>query len=338
MVWLNAHNSNVSSTQTQIAGDALMHSQRIGKAAPNAIQGKLEGFKQLEESRQDFNRDLTVLLQGGSYQGRSVGTPGSQMEAQLKEVQKIWNDSNKSAETIIALKKELTGFGKTLQTLNKLSPTLLELTEQISTMKAQSGASPREISASGQLVMLTQRLGRSANEFLTSDGVNPETAFLLGKDTNTFRDILEGFLNGSDVLRLPATKDQDTRDKLVELQTAFDEYYKSVSMILGNLQNFISAKQSEQLIFLENETLKQRLTELQKAYRAEQDSLTWAFWLMMLSALSALVAAAGIALVFLQDSGNRTKEADWRRQEAEEQRLQALKQEEEAKAAKAKKK
>ncbi len=37
--------------------------------------------------------------------------------------------------------------------------------------------------------MLTQRLARSANEFLTSEGVNPETAFLLGKDTNTFRDI-----------------------------------------------------------------------------------------------------------------------------------------------------
>src|SRR6185369_10446301 len=31
-----------TATQTQIAGDALMHSQRIGKAAPNAIQGNLE--------------------------------------------------------------------------------------------------------------------------------------------------------------------------------------------------------------------------------------------------------------------------------------------------------
>lgn len=332
-VWLNSNYSILTSTQTQIAGDALMHSQRIGKAAPNAIQGNLEAFKQLEESRKEFNRDLAVLVKGGNYQGREIDTPNSQMEGQLKETQKVWGNSDKAAETILKLKKELTGFGATLQKLNTLSPVLLELTEQISTLKAQGGASPRELSAAGQLVMLTQRLGRSANEFLTSEGVNPETAFLLGKDTNTFRDITEGFLSGSDVLRLSATKDQDTRDKLTELQSTFSEYQQAVASILGNLQNFIAAKQSEQLIFTENETLKQRLTTLQKTYRAEQDSLNWIFWLMIASALTALVAATGIALVLLQDGRNRTKDADMRRQDADEQRLQAQKQEEAAKAA-----
>ncbi|RJF97788.1 methyl-accepting chemotaxis protein [Noviherbaspirillum saxi] len=332
-VWVNSSYSSLVSTQTQIAGDALMHSQRIGKAAPNAIQGNLEAFKQLEESRKELNRDLNVLLKGGDYQGRDIATPDAQMEAILKETQKIWVNSDKAAETILKLKKELTGFGTTLQKLNTLSPVLLELTEQIATLKAQGGASPREISAAGQLVMLTQRLGRSANEFLTSEGVNPETAFLLGKDTNTFRDITEGFLNGSDVLRLTATKDEDTREKLVELQKAFAEYQQSVATILGNLQNFIAAKQSEQLVFAENETLKQRITNLQKAYRAEEDSLHWSAWLMMASAVGALLAAVGIALVLLQDSRNRTKEADQRRQEAEEQRLQAMRQEDEAKRA-----
>ncbi|HJV83635.1 methyl-accepting chemotaxis protein [Noviherbaspirillum sp.] len=332
-VWMNSTHSILASTQTQIAGDALMHSQRIGKAAPNAIQGNPEAFKQLEESRKDFNRDLTVLSKGGDYQGRAIDAPNAQMEAMLKDTQKVWSSSDKAADTILKLKKELTGFGTTLQKLNALSPVLLELTEQIATLKAQGGATPREISAAGQLVMLTQRLGRSANEFLTSEGVNPETAFLLGKDTNTFRDITEGFLNGSDVLRLSATKDQDTREKLTELQTAFAEYQQSVASILGNLQNFIAAKQSEQLIFAENETLKQRITNLQQAYRGEEDSYHWSFWLMGVSALAALLAAVGIALVLLQDSRNRTKEADQRRQEAEEQRLLALQKEEEAKRA-----
>jgi twitching motility protein PilJ len=332
-VWLNSNYSILASTQTQIAGEVLMHSQRIGKAAPNAIQGNIEAFKQLDESRKEFNRDLTVLLHGGNYQGREISAPSSQMESILKDAQKVWTNSDKAAETILKLKKELTGFGATLQKLNGLSPSLLELTEQIATLKAQAGASPREISAAGQLVMLTQRLGRSANEFLTSEGVNPETAFLLGKDTNTFRDITEGFLKGSDVLRLTATTDPDTRDKLTELQKVFAEYQQSVATILGNLQNFIAAKQSEQLIFAENETLKQRLTTLQKTYRSEEDSFSWSFWLMLASASAALVAAVGIALVLLQDSRNRTKEADLRRQEADEQRLQALKKEEEAQAA-----
>jgi twitching motility protein PilJ len=332
-VWVGTNHSILASTQTQIAGDALMHSQRIGKAAPNAIQGNPAAFKQLEESRTDLSRDLAVLTKGGEYQGRRIYAPNAQMEAMLREAQKVWAGSDKAADTILKMKKELTGFGTTLQKLNGLSPMLLELTEQIATLKAQGGSTPREISAAGQLVMLTQRLGRSANEFLTSEGVNPETAFLLGKDTNTFRDITEGFLNGSDVLRLSATKDADTREKLLELQKVFREYQESVSSILGNLQNFIAAKQSEQLIFAENETLKQRLAGLQKSYRGEEDSQHWSFWLMLVSSLTALLSAVGVALVLLQDGRNRTKEADQRRQEADEQRLQAQKQEEEAKRA-----
>ncbi|MES2934292.1 MAG: methyl-accepting chemotaxis protein [Pseudomonadota bacterium] len=329
-VWLNSHNSTLTSTKTQIASDALMHSQRIGKAAPNAIQGNLEAFKQLADSRKEFNDDLKVLSQGGVFQGRSIPAPSQTMSALLKDTQKIWETSDTASKTVLELKDELTTFGLTLQKLNTLSPVLLELTEQISTLKVQSGAAPREISAAGQLVMLTQRLGRSANEFLTTEGVNPETAFLLGKDTNTFRDIVDGFLAGSEMLRLTPTKDEDTRDKLTELQTTFAEYQQSVSLILGNLQKFIAAKQSEQLLFSENESLKQRLTAVQKAYRDEQDSFDWSFWMMLVSAMLALFAAAGVAMVLLQDSRGRTKEADLRRQEADEQRLQAQKQEEEA--------
>ncbi|WP_076593399.1 methyl-accepting chemotaxis protein [Herminiimonas arsenitoxidans] len=332
-VWLNADYSALTSTQTQIAGDALMHSQRVGKATPNAIQGNKEAFKQLADSRKEFNNDLSILSKGGVYQGRNISAPDAQMSAMLQETQKLWAGSDKAAATILKLEKELTGFGTTLQTLNSISPNLLELTEQISTLKAQGGASPRETAAAGQLVMLTQRLARSANEFLSSEGVNPETAFLLGKDTNTFREIVDGFLNGSDVLRLSKTTEPDTRDKLLELQATFGEYQKSIALILGNLQNFIAAKQAEELIFKENEALKQRLTELQQSYRSEQDSLTLPFWLMLLSVLAALLSAAGIALVLLQDSRNRTKEADARRLEAEGQRLEAQKQEEEAKQA-----
>jgi twitching motility protein PilJ len=332
-VWLNSNVSVMSATQTQIAGNTLMHSQRIGKAAPNAIRGNYEAFQQLESSRKEFNENLKVLMAGGNYLGRDIDTPSAAIESHLKDINKAWITSDKAAATILKLRNELAGFGVTLQKLNNLSPTMLELTEQIATLKMQNGATPREISVASQLVMLTQRLGRGVNEFMTSEGVNPETAFLLSKDTNTFRDIIEGFLNGSEQLRLSATKDEETTEKLVELQKVFAEYQQSVSYILGNLQNYVAAKQSELLLFNENETLREYLTALQKAYLQAEDKYDWTFWAMLVSAVLALVSAAGIAVVLLQDSRNRTREAELRREAAEAQRLQAQQQEEEAKRA-----
>ena len=332
-VYINSNQKLLASIQNQIAGDALMHSQRIGKAAPNAIQGKPEAFVQLDESRTELNADLNVLIKGGNYKGYSLDSPKAVDLPILKDGEKAWSNSNKAAETILKLKKELTGFGQTLEKLNSISPVLLELTEEISAQKLQGGGSAREISASGQLVMLTQRLGRSASEFLTSEGVNPETAFLLGKDTNTFRELVDGFLNGSDVLKLTATKDADTRAKLTELKSTFAEYQASVSTLLGNLQNFIAAKQAEQLVFTENEDLRTRLISVQKIYRDHLDSTGASFYLMLLCFVLSLLPAAGIAAVLLQDSRNRAKEANARRVEADIQMMQAQKQENEAKQA-----
>ncbi|WP_132258801.1 methyl-accepting chemotaxis protein [Paucimonas lemoignei] len=329
--WANSRSTSLAATQTQIAAEALMHSQRIGKAAPNAIQGNAEAFRQLRDSRDSLQSNLNILNNGGQYQGRTIGAPGQAMKTVVEDTLHAWDKTEGSASTILKLQAELTGFGTTLKKMNSISPDMLELAEQIATLKAQAGAPAREISSASQLVMLTQRLARSANSFLTSQGMSPETAFQLGKDTNTFHDIIDGLLNGSEVMRLGAARDADTREKLQELQAVFGEYQKAVASIRGNVQNFVAAKKAEQEIFSENEALKQSLTTLQEAYRADQNSFSVSFFAMGLFVVLALVAAVGVALVVLQDTANRTREAEEQRKEAENQRLQAQMQEEEAK-------
>lgn len=329
-MWLGWSNYTHATSQAHITSDLVMHSQRIGKAVPNAIQGNREAFNQLKESRDEFNTGLGLLLNGGRYQGTAIHPPGTDMRPVLEDVSKLWDHTNRASETILKLKTELTGFGVTLKRLNLLLPTLLDLSEQISMLQSQGAATPREMAAASQLVLLTLRLGRSANEFLTSEGVNPETAFLLGKDVNTFHDIIDGFINGSDLLRLRPVVDKDTRDKLLELQKVFGEYQPQVAGILGNLQNFIAAKQSEQLVFVENETLKKHLTVLQDDYRVAQESRAWPFLPMIVAMICALLSGTGIALVQLQNSRNNATDAEERRQEADAQRLLAQQQEERA--------
>lgn len=330
LTWLNSMQASSASAQTQTAGDLLMHSQRIGKAAPNAIQGNRSAFRQLQESRVALNQQLSVLTKGGRAQGRTIAGPDAEVAGQLNAIRQSWQRSDKAAASILAMEKELTGFRTNLQELNKLTPRLLELSEQIATLNAQTGASPREISAAGQLVMLTQRLGKSANEFLTSEGVNPETAFLLGNDSNTFRDTVDSFLQGSAVLRLPAASNADVREKLAELKLAFTDYQKLVAGILGNLQKFIAVKEAEHLLFTENEPLRERLQLLQKTFLERENSNPWTIWAMAATGLLTLLIAAGVAILLIADSRQRTAEAEARGAEAEIQRSVALQEEEAA--------
>ncbi|HEX5342613.1 MAG TPA: methyl-accepting chemotaxis protein [Duganella sp.] len=331
-VALNTMQGANRSAQTQVASDALMHSQRIGKAAPNAVQGSAEGFRQLEESRKELTRDINLMTRGGQYQGRSIGEPSADIAVVVAAARKQWTATDLAAGTILTLKADLSGMDKTLQKLHEMSPDLLVRTEDIINLKVQRGASVREIAALGKLTMLTQRMSRSAGEFLTPGGISADTAFQLGRDITVFRNTIDGFLNGSPQQGLAAVREPDLRAKFTELRGAFEEYQKLVTAMLEKLDKFNAAKAAEQLIFNDNEALRQRLGVLQQAYREHQDSLDITFWLMVAGGMLTLMSAAAIGRVLLMDSHNRTRGAERRRQEAEAMRQQAQKKEEEAKS------
>src|SRR5574343_951726 len=332
-VALNTIHSAHRSNQTQVASDALVHSQRIGKAASNAVQGSEEGFRQLAQSRKELNDAFTLMLRGGSYQGRGLGEPIAALAPEVAAARKQWQASDLAAGTILLLKKDLSGVEKTLKELNAMSPDLLLRTEEVLALKVQQGGTPREIAALGKLTMLTQRMSRNASEFLTLGGVSSDTAFQLGRDTTVFRNTLDGFLNGSAALGLGAVRVPELREKIVGLKADFEEYQKLVTGILDRLDKFSAAKNAEQLIFSDNETLRQRLGARQQAYRAEQDALGLPFWLMVSCGMLTLLLAVAIGRVLLLDSLLRTRGAERRRREAEAMRQHSQQQEEAARAA-----
>jgi twitching motility protein PilJ len=329
-LWRNAGSGAVAAGQAQIASEALMHSQRVGKAAPNAMEGIPDAFAQLQDSRQQLSRDLGLLAQGGEFGGNAIPAANGDAAAHLSKVRAKWSASDAAAGTILKMKPELTAFDKNLKQLDTLSPQLLALTEEILTERTARGGSPRELAAIGRLMMLTQRLSRSASEFLTSGGIRPETAFQMGRDTATFRATVDGLLNGSEALGLAALRDADLRAKLGEMQAQFDVCQRVVASFLDNLARFNAAKAAEQTIFHDNEELRSQLLALQADYRDAEHGV-W-FWLLVASSIFTLAMAGSISRVMLQDSRNRTRGADARRQEAEAMRLLAQAKEEEAKA------
>ncbi|MEO0317872.1 MAG: hypothetical protein RL404_1549 [Pseudomonadota bacterium] len=317
LAWVHAQLTWSAALKTQLAGELVMHSQRLGKAAPNAVQGNAEAFRQLAQSRAAINLGLHALQAGGDWDGQAVTPDTGEMAARIAAIARQWLASDGAAATLLEHEAALTGFRRTLQTLNQSSPVLLELSEQVATLLAQSGASPHEVAAAGQLVMLTQRLGKGANEFLTADGINQNSAFLLGRDANTFQDIVLAFIDGSPVMRLPPASNADARAKLVELRTQFDAYRARLAGILGKLADFIAAKDAERALFNDNEALREHLLDLQQVYRAQAAGNDWTGIALPVVGVSAVLLAVALAAMMLRDANLQRIEAERRRQQAQ---------------------
>jgi len=261
----------VAYAKAQIVADAVVQSQRIGKLAPSVNRGNPDAMDQLGASQKRLTQDLNLLATGGQYRDRTIPGASTSEQALLENAKRAWSRSARASAFIIEGKTNLVDFYATLKKMNTLSPQLLETTEQVAVLSVRNGGTPREISAATQLVMLNVRLGRNANLIFVPDIMDPETAFMLGKDANSFRDITDGLLNGNAALGLSKSRNKDIQAKLIALQSSFVNYQQCVKSIMDNLQNLVTLKQAEMIIATENENLKNRLLDLQETFQKTLD-------------------------------------------------------------------
>jgi len=307
LVYFNNRDSTYGTAYVAASGEMRMLSQRLAKASTLALQGNPVAFAQLKESRDTFSQLLERLTSGGEIVGTDVPPSPLEVQPQLEALTNVWAGTDKDALTVIGQEENLIALGKSVSTIDNENPVMLELAEQVAALKLQAGAGAREIAAANQLVMLTQRISKNASALLVGDEINPEVAFLLGKDTNGFRDILQSLGKG----------DADTREKLGELDKAFKSYQAAIGSILGNLQPLVLSKQAGARIFRGSEELLKATDELALGYQQGLGgSGRFAVILISLVALAIAVLAL-LAKVYLDDTRRRAEEADLQRQSSE---------------------
>ena len=302
-------------------GNSLMQSQRLAKSVSQALIGSPQAFPDVQESATVLARTVRGLRNGD--QQLNLAAVAEDLQGDLEKIVPLMERAEKNAGTVMGQQKILTQVGAALRTINRQSSDLLEIAETVSSLKLQQNAPPSEISAAGQLVMLTQRIGKSANEFLTMEGVSPEAVFLLGKDLNSFKEIAQGMLDGSPELRLAQTTDEQTRERLDALLKLYEQTRSQAGAILGNLQGLVSAREAQASIIADSEPLRRQLEDVQAKLSAKTGLSAEAFALLIVSSIFAIICAVGLAYVQLQDSRARQERAEAQRHEAERQEQEA---------------
>ena len=316
---LTLNNAARSSAQVGVSGQAQMQSQRLAKSVSQALVGSAAAFPEVRESITVLAQNVRGLRTG---EGNAI-VASAAVQPALESVSALVDRAEKNANTVLAQQKGLTQVGQALRTINRQSSDLLETAETVSALKLQQNASAAELSAVGQLVMLTQRLGKSANEFLTIEGVSPEAVFLLGKDLNSFREIAQGLADGNAELRLTGTRDPETKERLVALLKQYEETRIQASVILGNLQGLVAAREAQAAILSDSEPLRKGLEVVGKQLERESAFSGVTLFLMPLSALLMIAGAAGMLRLYVRDQAAQSALSQNRRLEAERQEQEA---------------
>ncbi|MGB0127081.1 MAG: methyl-accepting chemotaxis protein [Rhodocyclaceae bacterium] len=304
--------------QIYAAAQMRMLSQRLVKAARLALEGNVDGFKELRETRDNFASLIERISNGGEISGTSVPAISASARPELDALIRVWQKADGNVGQMLAHEKNLVSLDNAVTQINAQSSPLLELAEQVAALKVQAGAPGREVAAATQLEMLTQRVAKNASGLMAAGAINPEVAFLLGKDTNTFRDLLQALAKGSDTLHISAATDLETKQKLAELDGAFAQYQEAISSILANLQRLVEAKQAGSRLLVESNSILEATETLAEGLSR---SLSQRGLSTLLIALLALLAVGTLVLMvrsYNEDAKRRTADSDRQRQALEQ--------------------
>ncbi|HJW04425.1 MAG TPA: methyl-accepting chemotaxis protein [Azospira sp.] len=315
LIYHDNRESTYGTVYVASSGEMRMLSQRLAKDAAQALQGNPEAFKQLKDSRESFSRLLERLSQGGEIGDVTVPPSPDGVQPQLQALMTDWEKTDKNATRLLEMETNLVNLGKDVSVIANKNPQLLDLSEQVAAIKLQSGSGVRDIAAANQMVMLTQRIAKNAAALLVGDAIDPEVAFLLGKDTNSFRELLTGLNKSSEGGK--GAIEADAKSKLGELEVAFKEYQEAVSGILGNMQRLVLAKQSGSAIFKDSEELLAATDKLAQAYQGQLAERALYIVILVVLVLVALASLVLMAKIYLEDSRRRAEEAERMRQESE---------------------
>ena len=325
MVYLDNRASNQQSMQSSIATEMQMLSQRLARGSALAAQGQASAFAAVRDSRERFKVDLDALVSGGTFKGTSLDqTQESASLETLNGVKQRWERVDAAAKKLVDNEKSLTSLAHGMEAINQGNSGLLELAQQAAQQIGQGGGSLREVDYANQLAVLSQRIAKNANTLASADEIDPEVAFLLGKDETAFRDVMNGLAKGSDSMRLAPVRSEDARTTLAEIGKRFGAYQAGISSILSNMANLVVAKQAARSVNNEAEPLLTDTTTLADQYQNGNRTRAFTLGLSIAFVLLALGCLAMVAKVFLNDARLRAQDSEHENKRNQEAILRLL--------------
>ena len=301
--------SNVS-TYTNVTSQLQFHTQRLAKSAGLAARGDAISFPQLQDSRDEFQRYLDVLNKGGEAFGANVPSAqvSEELTSRLNELTKRFVDGSASATAILAAKNDLVDLSRNIAQVRAGAEELAALSQDLTGLMQQSGAPPAQVLKINRLTFLAERLGRGSAEILGAEIIDPEVPFLMGKDTNDFRELLKALESGSDTLGIAALREGDAKAKAGKLREQFTAFEQNIGPILGNVQKLVSARQSGRALQQGSEQLLGNVEQVQTALAVEKQNTP--LILAIVCGLISLLFLALIAFVFLADARRRASDSE----------------------------
>ncbi len=275
------------------ASDLRVLSQEIAKNASEASGGKAEAFDQLKRSRDDFVRNLNLIVQGN----QDSALPPSELASETGVV-KRWNEVKGNTDQILANQDTVLSLHLVAETLNETIPQLQVEYDDVVQILLESGAPAEQIAVAQRQSLLAERIVRSVNNVLSGDEDAVIAADRFGRDAKLFGRVLNGMVEGNNVMGISQVSDEDALYGLEAIAEMFEFVNENVDAILETSPELFKVRKAANNIFEDSQVLLKETTTLSNRFQNQAESRVFSPTLayLVLGVIIAIIAVIGLSL------------------------------------------
>ena len=228
----------------ELVGNLRVLSQQIEANAREAVDGDAAAFTNLESARADFDRTLDDLANGTD----ALPSPREALAGELALIGETWSAVDPAASTIVARKDSIEFLSKTSATLAGSIEDVQKRTARIADVLAGSGATIRQVALAERQSWLAERISRNLDRMLEGGSGATEAAEQFNADTESFADVLDGMLEGSAAMGIPALANAGALADAREVKELFRVIGGGKQRILDSAPDLKQARQAAEAI------------------------------------------------------------------------------------------
>ncbi len=307
------YNRGTSHTAIYIstATEMQMLSQRIANSAQQATQGAPAAFSELAESRDRFNADINLLMNGGEKLGVSVGGSSTDIQPLIGRLEKQWKPVEANINLILAQKKNLIEL-KTLESIiERTAPRLSLVAMELVTVASDAREPQRPMNYARQLHADVSNFDFiNAIRLISTDQPNPQVAFQLAVNTRHYQQMLNALMGTAKDASIDPLTTAAARSKVAELNKVFGPFATSIQTVVGSMEALANAKQSSRDIFSASEQLLKAPGELVQRYQDQSSGYIVYFAMAVVLSAAALACLVLLGGMLLEDARRRAAHSE----------------------------
>ncbi len=201
------------------ASEQRVVSQEIATYSLEAASGVKQAFPQLRDARDKFARLMKELKLGDPAAGLPA-SPAS-MNDILDDMESTWLELKEYADQILVSQQAVSKVGDFVEVINETIPEVSELSNEVVEILVAIDIPQAQLAIASRQLMLAQRIQNNVNNVLEGGEMSAVALDQFSQDASTFSAVLNGMLNGDEMLGITKIKDAEVIEMLENIQSLF---------------------------------------------------------------------------------------------------------------------